>query len=737
MLSSLMARGGVARMVCFSGLCAMTLARAASAQFFSFVERASDVPPFVGSVEGPRPIAGSVVFSDHDRLAAAVAGAPEQDLSRDLIAYGLRVQLPTPDGQLVDAFIARSPVMEPALAARYPAFQTFIVRAADGSATGRLEVLPRGVTAMLRTVEGEAWMIDPAWSGDATTLMSYYLRDLNADIDWTCHTDQDKHGARRPKLDAPGGPATRATQNLLTASVAMACTGEYGVHHSTIQGHAPNLADPLAAIVTVIARSNVVYEADLGVHFNLVSDNDQVVFFNPDTDPFPTTCDGLGGSDCSGPVLSALPGALNSNLSSTWDIAHCVTRIAGGVAYLWDVCSGNGGVSGIPRGGDADPFSALVVIHEFGHQFGANHTFSGTRGRCGNNANLSTAWEAGSGSTPMAYAGGCPVGDAPPSDNIVQFADPFFHHGSIEEMKAFLPFATCLASSGSSNDVPVITFVTPNQPIPPNTPFTLTASATDADADLLTYSWEQFDNGVRRPLEGEGSEDNGQGSLFRVFPPTLDSWRVFPNMGGVLAGGSVRGERLPSVTGVNRKFRVVVRDNHTGVGATATSSMVNLTIANGTSAFGVTGPAEGAVLNSGPGYPTNVTWTVGNTNAAPISAANVEIRLSTDNGVTWPSVLGTFANNGTASVLFPIRSTSAARVRVDAVGKVFFAVSRPFSLVNPCPADFNGDGFVNGNDYDEFAALFDAADPGADFNGDGFVNGNDYDEFADHFDVGC
>lgn len=54
-----------------------------------------------------------------------------------------------------------------------------------------------------------------------------------------------------------------------------------------------------------------------------------------------------------------------------------------------------------------------------------------------------------------------------------------------------------------------------------------------------------------------------------------------------------------------------------------------------------------------------------------------------------------------------------------------------------CPADFNHDGFVNGNDYDDFAVLFDEADPMADFNHDGFVNGNDYDEFADHFDLGC
>ncbi|MCC6970122.1 MAG: hypothetical protein IT434_07850 [Phycisphaerales bacterium] len=55
----------------------------------------------------------------------------------------------------------------------------------------------------------------------------------------------------------------------------------------------------------------------------------------------------------------------------------------------------------------------------------------------------------------------------------------------------------------------------------------------------------------------------------------------------------------------------------------------------------------------------------------------------------------------------------------------------------PCPADFNRDGFVNGDDYDAFASLFDVADSGADFNHDGFVNGDDYDAFASRFDVGC
>ncbi|MCC6970236.1 MAG: hypothetical protein IT434_08445 [Phycisphaerales bacterium] len=66
-----------------------------------------------------------------------------------------------------------------------------------------------------------------------------------------------------------------------------------------------------------------------------------------------------------------------------------------------------------------------------------------------------------------------------------------------------------------------------------------------------------------------------------------------------------------------------------------------------------------------------------------------------------------------------------------------FADDVRFEVQSRCPADFDLNGFVNADDYDLFAELFDAADPSADFNADGFVNGNDYDEFADHFDVGC
>jgi len=55
----------------------------------------------------------------------------------------------------------------------------------------------------------------------------------------------------------------------------------------------------------------------------------------------------------------------------------------------------------------------------------------------------------------------------------------------------------------------------------------------------------------------------------------------------------------------------------------------------------------------------------------------------------------------------------------------------------PCVADFNNDGFVDGDDYDAFADAFEAGNIAADLNNDGFVNGDDYDLFASAFESGC
>ncbi len=54
-----------------------------------------------------------------------------------------------------------------------------------------------------------------------------------------------------------------------------------------------------------------------------------------------------------------------------------------------------------------------------------------------------------------------------------------------------------------------------------------------------------------------------------------------------------------------------------------------------------------------------------------------------------------------------------------------------------CPADFSGDGFVTGEDFDGFVAAFVLGNTASDYNGDGFVTGDDFDGYVVSFQAGC
>lgn len=54
-----------------------------------------------------------------------------------------------------------------------------------------------------------------------------------------------------------------------------------------------------------------------------------------------------------------------------------------------------------------------------------------------------------------------------------------------------------------------------------------------------------------------------------------------------------------------------------------------------------------------------------------------------------------------------------------------------------CLADFNGDDFVNGDDFDAYVLAFELGDIAADIDRNGFVNGDDFDAYVDAFVAGC
>lgn len=384
--------------------------------------------------------------------------------------------------------------------------------------------------------------------------------------------------------------------------------------------------------------------------------------------------------------------------TANFDIGHVFSTGGGGVAGLGVVCRTSmkaRGVTGLtnPVG---DNYDIDYVAHEMGHQFGGNHTFNSTTSSCGGgNRNSSTAYEVGSGTTIMAYAGICGT------DNTQPHSDPYFYTASFDEITTYTTTgagAACAVVTATGNSFPTVIMPANNLQIPKSTPFVLTGSATDPNADALTYDWEEWDLGT------SGAWNNGANSttapLFRSRIPSVNGTRYFPSLPVILAGyptappsamNGLKGETLPAVAR-DIKFRLTVRDNKPGGGGVATGG--NGCSSAGTFTVKVTddGPFLLTVPNTNVVWAGNstqtVTWNVANTNsAAGINCQNVDIFLSTDGGLTYPTtILTNTPNDGTQTITVPNVSTTTARIMVKANGNIFFDISDVnFTITNVLP----------------------------------------------------
>ncbi len=590
--------------------------------------------------------------------------------------------LPMPDGRIARFRVEESPIMAPELAAKFPEIKTYRGQGIDDrSATIRFDVTPMGFHAQVLSAQGTIY-VDPYAKGDTANYISYFKRDLVNGSSFECLVGANETGTgvsiaeaqmTVPLIVPPNGTTLR------TYRLALAATGEYTV----AAGGTVPLA--MARMTTSMNRVNGIYERELALRMTMVANNNILIYTDPNTDPY-TNNDGfvmLGQNQAN---LDSLIGSAN------YDMGHVFSTGGGGIARLRSTCSGTfkgQGVTGLsnPVG---DPFDVGYVSHEMGHQHGGLHTYNTTEGFCSSFRNMISAFEPASGSTPMSYVGTCAPG------NLQRDTDDYFHVRSLEEMVAHMTDAgNCAAQSATGNSPPTVN-PGANHNIPRNTPFVLTALATDGNCDAVTYAWEEYDLGPPSPPEGDA--DGMARPIFRSYPPTVNPRRIFPSLQYILNNANVppatyncglpdlclTGESLSNLTRT-MNFQVTARDNRAGGGGIV-SAMMQVSVNGGAGPFVVTQP-DTAVSWTG-GTQQTVLWNVAGTTAAPISAATVNILLSTDGGNTFPTFLaaGT-ANDGSEAITVPNLPTTTARVKVEAAGNIFFDISGAnFTIAGGGPA---------------------------------------------------
>ncbi|MBI5726226.1 MAG: T9SS type A sorting domain-containing protein, partial [Ignavibacteriales bacterium] len=524
----------------------------------------------------------------------------------------------------------------------------------DGS--GRIDYTPAGFHAMIFTPEGSVF-IDPYQKNDSKNYICYYKKDFipvgKIGPQGNCVIDDKEVREAIQHIIATQG-TIKSGENLRTYRLALAATGEYTAFHGG------TVALALAAMTTTMNRVNAVYMKEVSIKMVLVANTSSLIYTNASTDPY-TNSNG-------GTMLGQNQTTCNSVIgTANYDIGHVFSTGGGGVAYLGCVCGSSkaGGVTGSPSP-VGDPFDIDYVAHEMGHQYGGNHSFNSQTGSCGGgNRNASTAYEPGSGATIMAYAGICS------SDDLQPNSDDYFHLANLNEIIAYSASGngnSCPVTTATGNHPPVVGTLTGGFTIPISTPFALTGSATDPDGDAVYYCWEEYDLGPA----GSPNSPSGNAPIFRSFKPTVSPTRIFPKLANLLANTTKIGEKLPTYAR-SLAFRLTARDNKvTGGGIGYAALSISVSAAAGP--FVVSSPNTNVTWEGNSSQ--TVTWSVANTNAAPVNCTTVNIVLSTDGGNTWPVTLAAAtANDGTESVIVPNVTSTTARVKVEAANNIFFDIS--------------------------------------------------------------
>ena len=575
----------------------------------------------------------------------------------------VEVKIPTLDGKVERFAVYSAPVVVKSLADRYQLGSYVGVGIDNPTSYVRFSVAPNDFQSMMLR-NGVYEFIEPQNTEKSVYGVHPKSSKAEGDKAFVCSTTEKPMSKK--ELDNLYSNGKSFTNNPLdfskasdkkyrTMRLAMSVNGEYTQYFGGVP-------QALAAINATVTRCNFVFEKDFALKV-ILQDFPQLIYTDPNTDPY---------SPDMGSWNVELQNTLTTVIgNAAYDIGHMFGASGGGgnAGCIGCVCinptgpgtkaKGSGYTSpgdGVPMG---DNFDIDYVAHEMGHQLGGNHTFSHSLESSGQNV------EPGSGSTIMGYAG-----ITGSNTDVQPHSDAYFHVNSIIQIQNNLNSKTCDIETPVANNPPVIIAMA-DVTIPKGTAFVLTASATDAENDTLTYTWEQTDNATTS-ISKTNLGNTTSGATFRSLMPNASPTRYFPKLATVLSGEVKNISDFEAVSTVARltNFKVTVRDNNPDVMQQQSQTATQRVIVNANGPFKITSTK---VYTNAPGP---LAWDVVGTNAAPFNVAEVKIDYTTDNGITWVVLAANTPNDGSEEFSFAgFPSSSTIKVRISAIGNVFYTIA--------------------------------------------------------------
>lgn len=548
----------------------------------------------------------------------------------------------------------------------------------DKNATIRLSIDDRGLQAMIFRTDKRNEFVEP-YSNNPNYYAIYESQRTKGQLPFTCSTDDVNLAGEIS--NRTNSLARSSTGELLIFRLALSSTSEYAAYFGATNSSQWNLV--LAAYNATMTRVNGVFEKDFAIHMNIISQSQNVAYYNAATDPYSDAATGSGGA-----WNTELQNTLTSVIgNANYDVGHLFGASGGGgnagcigcvcvddTSSLTDENKGSGYTSpadGIPMG---DNFDIDYVAHEMGHQFGGNHTFSHNVEGTGVNV------EPGSGSTIMGYAGIT-------TRDVQPHSDDYFVYASIKQVQDNMVSKTCPTRVTLSNNAPVVNAGL-DYTIPKSTPFILTGTATDPNGDTLSYCWEENDSATTQTGANSAAQITKTGGPnWRSYSPVSVPYRYFPRIQSIVAnsattaGTEINVEALSSVART-LNFVLTARDNYVGSGQTNSDAVV-VTVNATAGPFAVTAPNTATSWTVGTNQ--TVTWNVAGTTANGVNCSYVDIYLSTDGGYTYPILLASnVPNDGSETITVPNAIGTTNRVMVKGYNHIFFDISNAnFSIVAP------------------------------------------------------